>query len=75
MEEIVAHNVLVADGMVKAAVVVQMTCAAAVKLQVGNDVAEEYVTFVAKMGSLSVIYMKRKTMEACFEIQMPTMAD
>lgn len=76
LPEIVVHNDLMVDVKVKVAAFVQMICAAAAaKLLSGNDVAEEYVTFVAKTVCLSVSYMKGKAMEACLEIQMTTMAD
>jgi len=75
MVEIAGHNALVVDGIVKVVVAVQVTCAVAVKLSVGNDAVVECVTFVAVTESSSEVYMKGKAMEASLEMQMTTTAD
>lgn len=75
MVEIAGHNALFVDGIVKVVVAVQVTCAVAVKLSVGNDAVVECVTFVAVMESSSEVYMKGKAMEASLEMQMTTTAD
>lgn len=75
MVEIAGHNALVVDGIVKVVVAVQVTCAVAVKLSVGNDAEVECVTFVAVTESSSEVYMKGKAMEASLEMQMTTTAD
>lgn len=75
MVEIAGHNALVVDGVVKVVVAVQVICAVAVKLSVGNDAEVECVTFVAVTESSSEVYMKGKAMEASLEMQMTTTAD
>ena len=75
MVEIAGRNALVVDGIVKVVVAVQVTCAVAVKLSVGNDAVVECVTFVAVMESSSEVYMKGKAMEASLEMKMTTTAD
>lgn len=75
MVEIAGHNALVVDGIVKVVVAVQVICAVAVKLSVGNDAVVECVTFVAVTESSSEVYMKGKAMEASLEMQMTTTAD
>lgn len=75
MVEIAGHNALVVDGVVKVVVAVQVICAVAVKLSVGNDAVVECVTFVAVTESSSEVYMKGKAMEASLEMQMTTTAD
>lgn len=75
MVEIAGHNALVVDGIVKVVVAVQVTCAVAVKLSVGNDAVVECVIFVAVTESSSEVYMKGKAMEASLEMQMTTTAD
>lgn len=75
MVEIAGHNALVVDGIVKVVVAVQVTCAVAVKLSVGNDAVVECVTFVAVTESSSEVYMKGKAMEASLEMRMTTTAD
>lgn len=75
MVEIAGHNALVVDGIVKVVVAVQVICAVAVKLSVGNDAVVECVIFVAVTESSSEVYMKGKAMEASLEMQMTTTAD
>lgn len=75
MVEIAGHNALVVDGIVKVVVAVQVICAVAVKLSVGNDAVVECVIFVAVTESSSEVYMKGKAVEASLEMQMTTTAD